>query len=119
MTKWRPAAERGPDLDESLRARVLDLKSRMVELEALEQDAFQVAADAVAVAAGGDQHVGGQRGEAGRDRPDVEVVDLHDAVGRRQRMTDLVGVDAGRSLLEQDRERLPQDPPRAGEDEQA
>ena len=56
----------------------------------------------VAVAVGRDQHVRGQRGEARRDLPDVQVVHLDHAWLGDERAADLLGVETARRRLEED-----------------
>src|SRR5688572_1559783 len=99
------------DLEEA--RRVLDPERRVGEREALAQDALELAADRVAVGAGLDEYVRRQRGEPGRDRPDVEVVHVDDALGAAERLADGVDVEPGRRPLEQDRDRLAEDAARA------
>ena len=62
---------------------------------------LELAPDAVAVVAGRDEHVGGERGEAGGHLPHVEVVDLDHAGVAGERAADRVGVEAARRALEQ------------------
>ena len=93
-------------------ARVLDLKRRVVEIEPLVQEPFQVAPDAVAVAAGRDEDVGGQCGE-----PDVIVqmcrscTSTTPSVDAMRRPTSSASMPAGVSSSK-DRHRVAQDPPR-------
>ena len=64
---------------QQLAAFVVHLQRGVLDLEALVQQPSSVAAGAVAVVAGADDHVRGQRREARRDLPHVQVVDLGDA----------------------------------------
>jgi hypothetical protein len=50
------------------------------QLEALDEQALQRAADGVAVGGRLDEDVRGERGKAGRDRPDMQIVHLDDVV---------------------------------------
>ena len=56
----------------------------------------------VAVDAGRDEHVRGERGKAARHRPDVQVVHLVDVGIVDDRARDVVGIDPGRRRLEED-----------------
>src|SRR5579863_9514066 len=83
------------DLHRGLRsARVLDLQRRVAELETVAQQRGERAADLMAVLPGIDHDVRRYRWEARCDLPDVQVVDLGDALLCRQELPDLVGVDA-------------------------
>ena len=57
---------------------MIDLQRRVIEREALVQHRLHLAPRGVAVALAADEHVRGERGEAARDFPDVQVVDLDD-----------------------------------------
>ena len=81
---------------------MVDLQRHVVDAEALAEHALQAPAHGVAVVARPHEHVRGQRREARRDLPDVEVVDLDDARLARQRRPDRLDVDAARGGLEQD-----------------
>src|SRR4051812_30030393 len=81
--------------------RVVDLQGRVLDPELLVQDVLELAADAVAVLASADEHVRGEGGKARADLPDVEVVDVGDALVRAQGRRDLVGRDALRRSLEE------------------
>ena len=72
------------DLEQLLARRVVDLQRRVLDPEALADEAVELAAAGVAVVARRDEHVGGERREARRDLPDVQVVDLDDAGLRRR-----------------------------------
>ena len=72
--------------------RVLDLKGRVLELEALAQEHLELAADRMAIGAGGDEHVRGERREAGGDRPEVQVVHADDTLRGGHRRADLARV---------------------------
>src|SRR3712207_9133236 len=61
---------------------------------ALDEQGLQLTPAPVAVLVGCDDDVRGERREAGRDLPEVQVVDLHDAGLGRERVADRVGVDA-------------------------
>src|SRR5690242_6899818 len=71
------SAARGPNLAvladdvEQPLGRVLDLQRRVVDLEPLVEQGFQLLADAMAVLATADQDVGREGGEAGADLPDM------------------------------------------------
>ena len=58
---------------------VVDLEGRVVDPEALVQLVLELQPDRVAVGVLVDGDVGRERREAGRDLPDVQVVDLVDA----------------------------------------
>ena len=64
--------------EEAIVGLVVDLKSRVVDLEALFEELLELSADAVAVVARVDEDVGRERGELGADRPDVEIVKVFD-----------------------------------------
>ena len=57
---------------------MVDLQRRVVDPEAVVQQPLELAAPGVAVVALGHEHVGGERREARRDLPDVQIVDLDD-----------------------------------------
>ena len=59
---------------------MVDLQRRVADAEALAQQLLQLAPAAVAVVVGRDDDVRGERREARRDLPDVQVVDLDDAL---------------------------------------
>ena len=69
----------GFDLEQLAAVVVVDLERRVLDLEAVVEHALDLATAFVAVAVGGDEHVGAQRREARRDLPDMEVVHLDDA----------------------------------------
>ena len=90
----------------------------MLEPELPGEHLLELETSRVAVVSAGDENVCGQSWEAGRDRPDVEVVHLDDALGRGHSPADLACVDPGRSRFQQDHDRVAQDAPRAREDEE-
>ncbi|MGH2805620.1 MAG: hypothetical protein ACRDL4_21680, partial [Thermoleophilaceae bacterium] len=55
---------------------MIDLEGGVLDAEALLDELLELAADGVAVVPGADEDVRGEGGEAGSDRPDVEVVDV-------------------------------------------
>ena len=55
---------------------VVDLERRVLETEALAEQALEPPPRGVAVDARRDEHMRGERGEAARHRPDVQIVDL-------------------------------------------
>ena len=63
---------------------VVDLQRRVADPEALAQQRLQLAPAPVAVVVGRDDDVRGERREARRDLPDVQVVDLDDALAARR-----------------------------------
>ena len=76
------------------------------------------AATQVPVASRSHDHVRGERREAGRDRPDVQVVDLDHVALRRHRAARPAPTSMpGRRRLHQHVDRLLQQPPRAGRDQ--
>ena len=81
----------------------------MGEAKAVGQGPFEAAAGGVAVGAGLDEDVGGERRETARDRPDVEVMHLDDAALVDERLPDRLGVDVVRCALEEDHGRLAQE----------
>ena len=81
---------------------MVDLKRRVLEVEALLEQALQPAARIVAVDAGRDEHVRGKSRETARHRPDVQVVYLDDLGIVDERPRDGVGIDPGRRGLEED-----------------
>ena len=80
---------------------MIDLKGRVIDAEALAQHRLHVTARGVAVVLTRDQHVGGERGEAARDLPHVQVVDLDDARLGDERAADGFGVESLRRGLEE------------------
>ncbi len=96
---------------------MIDLQRRVRDPEALGDRALDVAAEAVAVLPPADQDVRGQRVEPRGDPPDVEVVDARHAGDLDDCAGNLVGVDARRRLLHQDRRRVAEDAPRARQDQ--
>ena len=91
----------------------------MRQLESVSEQHLQLTPDRVAVRAGGDEDMRRQRREAGRDRPEVEVVDADDALGSGDRRTDLARVHPRGRALEQHADGLAQHAARAGDDEHA
>ena len=81
---------------------MLDLKCRVREAEAVAQDSLELAADPVAVGPRLDEHVRRERRKPRGDRPDVEVVDVHDCGNGAHRPPELSRVEALGSALEQD-----------------
>src|SRR5712691_6757517 len=59
---------------------VVDLQCRVVEVEPVLEQPLQATTRSVAIGAGLDEHVRGERGEAARHRPDVQVVHLDDVL---------------------------------------
>ena len=80
---------------------LLHLQRAVVDPEGLVQQQRQLAAVRLGVAARADHDVGGERREARRDLPDVQVVHLHHVRRRRERAADLVRVEVARGGLEQ------------------
>ena len=95
----------------------LHLQGGVVDLEALVQEQLEPAAGEVAVGAGGDDDVGGERAEAGGHGPDVQVVDGAHALLRADRRAHRLDVEALGRRLHQDLDRLLDQPPGGGEDE--
>src|SRR3954462_3244181 len=58
--------------------RVVDLQGGVLNPESPGQAGLEPAADAVAVLAPADEHVGGESGKAGADLPDVQVMNVRD-----------------------------------------
>ncbi len=86
---------------QQLAADVVDLQRRVVEAEALVQHRLHRAPRRVAVAVGADEHVRGERREAARDLPDVQVVNLDDVRLGDERRADRLRVETlGRGLQE-------------------
>ena len=73
---------------------VIHLQRRVLDPEAVVQELLELAPPAVAVVARRHEHVRGQRREAGRDLPDVQIVDLHDPRRTRESATDVLCADA-------------------------
>ena len=96
---------------------MIDLQGHVVDAEALAEDALEVPAHRVAVVAGPDEHVRGERGEARGDLPHVEVVDLDDSGLGGHRATDRLGIHALGRRLEQDAPRIAQQAPAGAEHE--
>jgi hypothetical protein len=96
---------------------VVDLKRRVLDAVLAEQNVFELAPPSMAVLTAFDEHVCGERREAGRDRPDVEIVDFDDAGDLHQAPADLPGVHASGRPLEQDVDRVAKHGPRAREDQ--
>src|SRR6516225_1842627 len=67
---------RQADGDRSLPAEVVDLERGVLDLEALGEEALEVAPDRMAVVPWPYQDVGRKGGEPGRDLPHVQVVDV-------------------------------------------
>ena len=98
----------------SVPRRVLDLERRVLEPEALAPAAASSSRRrAWQSAPGVDEHVRRERGEAARQRPDVQVVHLDDARLGDDRAPDLLRVDVAGRRLEQDPRRLAQQAERA------
>ena len=70
----------------------------------------ELAAVGLRVAAGAHRHVRRDRGEAGRDLPDVQVVHLDHVVLRGEHVADLLRVEVARRGLEQHAPGLAQRP---------
>src|SRR5215218_10974873 len=79
---------------------VLDLQRRVADREALLEEVLEPAPDPVAVVPRGDEHVGGEGGEAGGHLPDVQIVDLDNAGVGREGAADGVRVEVARGALE-------------------
>ena len=96
-------------------AHVLELHGGVRDVEALGQDFVDAPQDAVA--GGGrdvlDQHMAAQRVRARPEAPDVQVVDVQDAVDRAHPGGDILEVNPPRQALQQDVERLARDVPGA------
>jgi hypothetical protein len=75
---------------------VVDLQGGVVEPVAVVQERGDGLAALVAVVIRVDQHVGGKGREAGGDFPDMQVVDLEDALDGMQVMVDRGGISAAR-----------------------
>ena len=75
---------------------MVDLERHVVEIEPLLEQSLEAAARVVAVRARRHEHVRGQRREAARHRPDVEVVHPDDVGVERKRARDVVRFDARR-----------------------
>ena len=99
----------GPRSGPSRRAHldgVVDLQRRVLDPELVVKQALELAPAAVAVLPRCDENVRGQRREAGRDRPDVEVVDLDhagrasEALARASSASIPRGVDSRRIAVE-------------------
>lgn len=73
---------------------MVDLQRGVLDGEVLVQFAFEVSADVVAVVVAANEHVRRQRWEAGRDFPDVQVVDLAHPGRVHERLPDGAGVKA-------------------------
>ena len=89
------------DLDE-LGMVAVDLKSRVGDAEALADQRFEIVEQLMGVGSRLGDDVGGERREAARDRPDMQVVHLLHPGVIRHRLADLVGVTSGRGFLHQD-----------------
>src|SRR5919206_4773294 len=83
---------RRPDAQQFLTGRVIDLQRRVPDAEAFLDEALQLAPAGMAVVAGSDEDVRGQRGEARRHLPDVQVVHLDDARRRSERAPDVLRI---------------------------
>ena len=82
------------DLERWLRrSRVLDLKGRMLDLEAILEQPGQSTPELVTIPVRVDDDVRRERREAGGDLPDVEIVNLDDPALSGERVADLLGVD--------------------------
>jgi hypothetical protein len=101
----------------------LDLQRAVLETEAFAQDDRGAVEHPVLAAVGGgaalvgDHEVGRDGGAAVVDRPDVQVVDLRDALDVEQRGVHVVDVDAGGRALEQDVPGLAQEGHGAGQED--
>src|SRR5438552_16556117 len=69
---------RAAESEEPPLAFVVDLERGVLDPEAAFDEHLELAPDGVAVVAGTDEDVRGESGEAGADRPHVEVVDVRD-----------------------------------------
>jgi hypothetical protein len=86
---------------EQLPADVIDLQRRVVDVEARVQHRLHLTARSVAVAVAGDEHVRGERREAARDLPHVQVVNLDHVRLLHERFADRLRVEPlGRRLQE-------------------
>jgi len=83
-------ARRFSDRHQLIRARVVDLEGGVVDAEPLVDHLLELAPDAVAVISRCHQHVCRQRGEAGGDLPDVQVVHRVDVLVSGDREPDLL-----------------------------
>ena len=89
------AAGPGRDLDLQRRRLVVDLERRVVDVEALVEQALERPAQLVAVVAGPDDDVRRERRETRGDLPHVEIVDLDDPGVSGQRVPDLIRIEPG------------------------
>ncbi len=97
----------------------LDLEGRMADAEAPGHGLLGPPQDIPGFRLRSHRQVGAQGHELRGDRPDVEVVDVEDAVDRGQGRPDGPGVDVGRGALHEDVDGVADEPGRAPEDEQA
>ena len=89
---------------------MVDLQGRVLDVEAILEKALELEPDRVAVVPGMHEHMGGERREARRQLPDVEVVDVDHVGVRGERAADLLRVEVRRRRLEQHAPRLAEQP---------
>ncbi len=97
---------------------MVDLKRRVLDAVLAQEHVLELAPARVAILISLDEDMRGEGGEAGRDRPDVQVVHLDDPRHLGQTTTEPAGIHAPRGSLEQDVHGVAQDRPGAREDQE-
>src|SRR5215212_4678612 len=100
-------------------AYVVDLEGGVGDAVLPGEEFFEFAPAGVAIFSPADEDVGGEGRKARGDGPDVEVVDLDYALGRRHLSADLAGVEAAGRSFEQDVGRVSKERPGAAQDQDA
>src|SRR5215211_4948469 len=98
-------------------AHMVDLEGGMGDVELLSEELFEFAPAGVAVFLTADEDVGGEGRESRGDGPDMEVVDLDNALGCCHLSADFFGVQATGCRFEQDVCRVSEECPGAAQDQ--
>src|SRR5215212_11887285 len=99
-------------------AYVVDLESSVGDAVLPGEELFELAPAGVAIFSPADEDVGGEGRKTRGDGPDVEVVDLDYALGRRHPSADFPGVQSAGRRFEQDVGRVPEERPGAAQDKE-
>src|SRR5215212_1626292 len=97
---------------------VVDLEGSVGDAVFPGKDLFEFASAGVAIFLLADEDVGGEGRKTRGDGPDMEVVDLDYAIGRRHLAADFLGVQSTGRRFEQDIGRVPEERPGAYQDQE-